>query len=225
MPRATSAQRAQRTVVVEHLLELRDRPLRVDRVPAETAAQLVVDAAIGHASERGPDDSPRLLVAVASPGAQAEFELGRMREFRRAAEAAMLRIERVPQPLQRLRRGMRGSASPRPGSRRAICSRGCRYAAATRGSSSANPGGPWRPCFGGYVLAKNGAPAGVRNVVSGQPPERRVISVWAVWQIWSRSGRSSRSTLMLTKSAFVREAAASSANDSCAVMWHQWHAE
>src|SRR5438477_12323441 len=41
----------------------------------------------------------------------------------------------------------------------------------------------------------------------------------------STSGRSSRSTLMLTNSSFITAATAGSSNDSCAITWHQWHAE
>src|SRR5436305_4949740 len=41
----------------------------------------------------------------------------------------------------------------------------------------------------------------------------------------STSGRSSRSTLMLTHSSFITAATVGSSNDSCAITWHQWHAE
>src|SRR5258705_13944753 len=39
------------------------------------------------------------------------------------------------------------------------------------------------------------------------------------------SGRSSRSTLMFTKLSFITFAIPASSNDSCAITWHQWHAE
>src|SRR5215211_6428396 len=41
----------------------------------------------------------------------------------------------------------------------------------------------------------------------------------------STSGRSSRSTLMLTNRSFITAATPASSNDSCAITWHQWHAE
>src|SRR5436305_4767252 len=41
----------------------------------------------------------------------------------------------------------------------------------------------------------------------------------------STSGRSSRSTLMFTNSSFITAATVGSSNDSCAITWHQWHAE
>ena len=41
----------------------------------------------------------------------------------------------------------------------------------------------------------------------------------------STSGRSSRSTFTLTNSSFITAATAGSSNDSCAMTWHQWHAE
>src|SRR5207237_3851648 len=40
--------REQRTVVVEHFLEVRNRPLSVDAVAAETAAEMIINAACGH---------------------------------------------------------------------------------------------------------------------------------------------------------------------------------
>ena len=51
-PREVGIEREQRTVVVEHLFEMRNRPLGVDAVAAEAAAQLIVDAAVGHPQER-----------------------------------------------------------------------------------------------------------------------------------------------------------------------------
>ena len=44
-------------------------------------------------------------------------------------------------------------------------------------------------------------------------------------QIASTSGRSSRSTLMHTNRSFISAAISGSSNDSCAITWHQWHAE
>jgi hypothetical protein len=39
-------------VVVEHLLEVRDGPLRIDAVAGEAAADLIEDPAAGHRAQR-----------------------------------------------------------------------------------------------------------------------------------------------------------------------------
>src|SRR5215469_15832475 len=62
------------------------------------------------------------------------------------------------------------------------------------------------------------------NTVIGQPP-RPVIAWVAVMYTASTSGRSSRSTLIATRCSFISAAVAGSSNDSCAITWHQWHAE
>ena len=83
----------ERAVVVEHLLEMRNRPLGVDAVAAKAATQLIVDAAFAHPLERDERD---VLFALA----QAELQIGRMREFRRAAETAERGIEISAQVLE-----------------------------------------------------------------------------------------------------------------------------
>ena len=57
-------------VVVEHLLEVRDEPERVDRVTSEAAADLVIDAAAGHLLQGCGDHVQRILVAGALPVTQ-----------------------------------------------------------------------------------------------------------------------------------------------------------
>ena len=93
--REVRIQREERPVVVEHLLEVRDRPFGVDRVAAEAPAELIVDAAVGHAIERQSHDAQRVLVALARECAKAEIELERMRELGRGAETAVHAIERA----------------------------------------------------------------------------------------------------------------------------------
>ena len=58
----------------------------------------------------------------------------------------------------------------------------------------------------------------------GQPP-CPVMACVALMYMASTSGRSSRSTLMAIRCSFIRAAVCSSSNDSCAITWHQWHAE
>ena len=58
-------------VVVQHLLEVRDRPRRVDGVAVEAAADLVVDAAAVHAVERQQRGVEQAPVTVSASGGAA----------------------------------------------------------------------------------------------------------------------------------------------------------
>ncbi len=63
--------REQLAVVVQHLLEVRDHPVGVDRIPAEAAAELIVDAALGHAREGERRHVERLEVGLIVASADA----------------------------------------------------------------------------------------------------------------------------------------------------------
>ena len=100
---------SQQGVVVEHLLEVRDHPAGVDRVPGEPAAELVVHAAAGHRlagalghPQRGRGPGPLVV-------AEQEFQHHRRRELRRAAEPP---VGRVVVAVERLHRRVRGLAEP-----------------------------------------------------------------------------------------------------------------
>src|SRR5690606_22878551 len=82
-------------VVVEHLLEMRHEPALVDGVAREAAAEVVIDAALGHARERELHGVEIALIAGALAGPPEEFENGRLREFRRAAHAAVFAVEQA----------------------------------------------------------------------------------------------------------------------------------
>ena len=89
---AVEVQADQQRVVVEHLLEVRHQPHAVDGVAGEAAAEVVVDAAGGHGVER---DGERAAGPARSPAAGGDGQRllrHRLRELRRAAEAAPLRI-------------------------------------------------------------------------------------------------------------------------------------
>ena len=90
-------------VVVEHLLEVRDRPEPVDAVAEEAAAQVIVEAALRHAVERMRDHRERLRVRIAGavrvPVREQELERRRVRELRPAAEAAVLGVVALLQAL------------------------------------------------------------------------------------------------------------------------------
>ena len=74
--RGLRVERQQRAVVVQHLLEVRDRPVAVDRVAAEAAAELVVDAALGHALQRERRHVERLRSGSVPPRSRASGAAG-----------------------------------------------------------------------------------------------------------------------------------------------------
>ncbi len=80
-------------VVVEHLLEVRHEPAGVDGVAVKAAADLVVHSPRRHPVERRLDHPARLRVAGAQPAAEEQLEAHRGGKFRRAAEAALDRVE------------------------------------------------------------------------------------------------------------------------------------
>ena len=84
--RASRIQRQQLRVVVQHFLEVGNLPAFVDAVAAEAAAQLVVDAAIGHASQCQLHHFRRIHI-------QQQFHFRTMWKFWRTSVAAMERIE------------------------------------------------------------------------------------------------------------------------------------
>ena len=97
----------QGAVVVEHLLEVGHRPLPVGGVTAETAADVVVDAAAGDLGERGHghvEGAPlgRAVALGVRPMAQQARDGAGHRKLRGAAEPALHRIERGGQLLNGL---------------------------------------------------------------------------------------------------------------------------
>ena len=90
-------QRQQGGVVVEHFLEVRDRPFGIDAVAADAAGELVMDAAFRHSGKRHAHDLERPRVVRRSISTQAEIEIGRVRKLGRLAKAAMHRVERSRQ--------------------------------------------------------------------------------------------------------------------------------
>src|SRR5205814_5581696 len=86
MLRCVQIHTREQRVVVQHLLEVRYEPPRVDRVAVEAAADEVVHTACGHRVERA---SRHLLFAAA----EEKFEDRRGRELWRPSEAAPGRVE------------------------------------------------------------------------------------------------------------------------------------
>jgi hypothetical protein len=93
-------------LVVEHLLEVGDHPVRVDRVPGEPAAQVVVHAARRHGVERRLGHRRQLGGAGVDEPAEHEVEVLGGGELRGTTEAAPLvvvdLVERVQGLLEHL---------------------------------------------------------------------------------------------------------------------------
>ncbi len=90
---AVQVERGELGVVVEHLLEVRHQPLAVHRVAVEAAAELVVDAAAGHAGERVAEHPEAARVAGAARDAQHRLPGHRLGELGRLPEAAVALVE------------------------------------------------------------------------------------------------------------------------------------
>ena len=79
-------------VVVQHLLEMRHQPDRVGRIAGIAAAEMVVDAALRHPLQHQVQRVLALRRAGAEGVLPQEAEDRRVGEFRRALQAALLRI-------------------------------------------------------------------------------------------------------------------------------------
>ena len=95
--------RQQERIVVEHLLEVRHGPLRIDAVAMPAAAKVVEQTSLGHVAQRHLDRVLRLLGAI--PEQALQFH--RVRELGCATESAVLRIEQF-------QRVLHGSHGDRP---------------------------------------------------------------------------------------------------------------
>src|SRR5262249_23908208 len=82
-------------IIIEHLLEMRSEPALVDRVARETAAEMIVDAALADVFEGELYGVEITRLAGALAGAPKKFEQHRLREFRRPAGAAVQRIDHI----------------------------------------------------------------------------------------------------------------------------------
>src|SRR5262249_28668709 len=81
------------SIVIEHLLEVRDAPLRVGRVAMEASANVVVDAAGAHVLERGYRHSLRFCVGGPACHTKEESHRERRRELRCTLRATEGRVE------------------------------------------------------------------------------------------------------------------------------------
>ena len=107
----------QQRVVVQHLLEVRHEPARVDRIAVEPAAQMVVHAALRHLAQR---KGGHVQIAPPAGGvrrAQEQGEHERVGKFWSLADAAVFG---VVVPGQRVRGGFQSRGVQRMGGRLAL---------------------------------------------------------------------------------------------------------
>jgi len=179
LQQASAKQPEQRAVVVSIFSKCGIVHSAIDAVAAEAAAELVVDAALAHASQSE-------LRHRAGALAQAELEVEGMREFGRAAETAEMRIEVARRVSSIARIGSAESAARCPPG----CGHPCARAAFALRRSGLRSRGVSPPRAGDALAelretrqavarllrkiraAKKGVPSGERNIVSGQPPVR-----------------------------------------------------
>ena len=108
-------------LVVEHLLEVRDEPLRVRRVAVEPVADLVEDPATAHGMERLLDHRVCRLLPRPVPVPEQEYEVVRGRELGRIPEPPVLPVEDPEEGVIGLvENRLAGFALLRRGSRRAL---------------------------------------------------------------------------------------------------------
>ena len=74
---------------------MRHEPALVDAVAREAAAEMIIDAALGDARERDVHRFERIGEPIANAAPPQEAEELRLREFRRAPDAAIHRIDRL----------------------------------------------------------------------------------------------------------------------------------
>ena len=87
----------QRSIVVQHFLEVRHEPPPVDAVAVKTTTQMIEQPALGHVIQGRRDHFEQGVVARAAPAAQQPAQGQRLGELRRRTESALLGIERLPQ--------------------------------------------------------------------------------------------------------------------------------
>ena len=120
MPRALMSKRKQfqeLRIVVEHFFEMRHQPFLVHGVTRETAAEVIVNAALGHVREGPLHELEETGVAAAHAGPPQQFEHRTLRKFGRPPEAPVDGIEiarnRVCQAIEFVRSDHHLSSRPR----------------------------------------------------------------------------------------------------------------
>src|SRR4051794_16569397 len=79
-------------VVVQHLLEMRNAPIRISRIPVESSTNLVVHSAHGHLTAGVFNHFQRVGLSRSEVMPEQELKRHRGRELRRSAEATANRV-------------------------------------------------------------------------------------------------------------------------------------
>jgi len=102
-PIAVHVRSDERRLVVQHLLEVRDRPVGVRAVAVEAAAEVVVETASGHRVECLADDVTVLFPVVRGVvGPEQRVHAARLGELRRPSEAAVVAVGGPGERVRRL---------------------------------------------------------------------------------------------------------------------------
>ena len=82
-------------VVVAHFLEVRHHPALVHRIAMEPAGELIVDAAVGHAFQRGGENFVQFFIAGLCVPFDQQVKDCRVRKFGCLAEASVCAVEHL----------------------------------------------------------------------------------------------------------------------------------
>src|SRR5262249_28755999 len=85
----------QKRIVVEHLLEVRDEPIFVDRIARKPSTEVIVNSALADVAQRGHDSLLCALITKADRAAPEQPEDVPLRKLRRARKATMLAVDRA----------------------------------------------------------------------------------------------------------------------------------
>jgi len=222
-------------IVVQHLFEMRHEPAFVDRIARETAAEVIVDAALAHALEREVDGTVVACLACALSGPPQEFERHRLRELRRAAQAAMRWVDHAAHLCRRTVEfgaadddtpsGLCAFGQPRH-QRAAVLLDAARVIVKEARDVPQHIDEPGPPVLGllGKIRATperfacRGEKHGQRPAAAlAQEVQRRHVDLVDVGTLLAID-------FDVDDSAFITCAVASSSKLSCAITWHQWHA-
>ena len=87
-------------IVVEHFLKVRNEPALVDRIAGKAAAEMIVNAALANMMQRNVDGAEITRLAGAQTCPPQQLEQSGLRKFRRAARAAIHRIDNAAELLR-----------------------------------------------------------------------------------------------------------------------------
>jgi hypothetical protein len=92
--------RNEQRVVIEHLLEMRNQPLRIDRIAVETSPQLVKDPSTRHRIKGGHNSLIKRRTRVDPRVAHQKQELLGWGKLRSSTEASILSVETIDELLR-----------------------------------------------------------------------------------------------------------------------------